>query len=225
MYLNKYSARVLSKGKPLKEINQYVHLKHKQEFELSLKNENKNDCAAYVKMDDVLIGIYEIRAYEKIIIDSGINDNGKFIFLKKNTKEFNSIDLNKIDKNKLGLIDIEFYELNQEEYSQKTIILPYAVPVPNSYPIFQPMYPVTPNDYPIKYPIISWNSTCNSSYAGGIGVQGESDKLYNPVTNTNINYNKEPTKIYLRLICEKSNKNEKKIRSKTLYSTSIPKPI
>ena len=114
MYHNNYSVRVLTRGQPVKETNQYVFLKDKQAFELSLRNDNSHDSAAHVSIDGALVGIYKVKANKKVIIDCGMNDNGKFIFLKRGTEEFNEVDLPKVDNDDLGVIEVIFHQIQPE---------------------------------------------------------------------------------------------------------------
>jgi len=114
MYLNNYSVRVLTNGQTTKEKNQYVFLKDKQAFELSLKNDNSYDSAAHVSIDGTLVGIYKVKANKKVIIDCGMNDNGKFIFLKRGTEEFNEVDLPKVNNDDLGVIEVIFHQILPE---------------------------------------------------------------------------------------------------------------
>lgn len=114
MYLNNYSVRVLTSGQTTGEQNQYVFLKDKQAFELSLKNDNSHDAAAHVSIDGALVGIYKVKANKKVIIDCGMNDNGKFIFLKRGTQDFNEVDLPKVANDDLGIVEVIFHQIQPE---------------------------------------------------------------------------------------------------------------
>lgn len=102
MYKDGFSVRVPQ----AQESDQYVHLRHGDEYSLRLRNQNGRRCDAVVKIDGETVGTWRIGRNSSIEIERPANSDRKFTFYKLGSSEGDAAQLKNNDG--LGLISVTF---------------------------------------------------------------------------------------------------------------------
>jgi hypothetical protein len=142
MKLGNYSVYI--NGNP-NEDGGYVKLKHNTQYYLHLHNYDNRRCAAEVKIDGKVVGIFRLKTNGGLKLERPSNDTGKFTFYKDGTREAKAVGLESIPKSERGLVSVTF---KPEKYQPQEVeqIDPYKIPEwPWTAPI--PWYPSSPKFY------------------------------------------------------------------------------
>jgi hypothetical protein len=104
MYLNQFSVRI-PEGSEVSD--GYVSMKHGTQYSLVLKNDRDVRCDAKVEIDGKDMGTYRIQAGDSARLERSSYDNGRFTFYRAESREGQSIGLDKGNPN-LGLVKVTF---------------------------------------------------------------------------------------------------------------------
>ena len=237
MYYNRFSVRILGG----REIHSgYVKINHGQVFRLVLKNDYDEEADATVKLNGIEVGQFRIHSRSTIILERGVNDDGRFTFFASGTAEANQAGLSGIDVSQRGLVQVTFIP-GKVKVEPVTSVEHHHH---HWYPIRQ--WPPTPqwtyDDDSIK---VTWkDSTCNCSSAdncmmamaspadpevetyrttvqeGIVGLSGQSNQSFRSVEPLEYDYSRQTT-ITLRLI---SNDGAENIDARPVVSSGNPVP-
>lgn len=193
MELNGYTLII----RPGTENNGYVSLPHNTQYSIFLVNDNETRCDVRVFIDGTVVGVWRIDEEDSIKLERGVEDTGRFTFYKHGTKEAEQAELTANDD--LGLIKCQF--------------LPELKIVPQEIHIGD----VTRGGG------VTRSSQGSGMSAGGTGLSGNSNQIFNRASQiANYDYDKVTT-IYLRLVCE--NDPVQTIRPLRKSSTNIPRSL
>lgn len=160
--------------------NGYVYMKHGNQYSILCKNHRSVRCNVELFIDNKSIGTWRIPANGSISIEHPLNDNGRFTFYKKGSKEAKTVDT-KIADSDSGLIKAVF---TPEKVFNFTPFYrnPWDYPIyPWVYPWYQWVYPWYQSpiwiiQQPVKQPdysfdnrtIVSWGGSDNGNGLGNI---------------------------------------------------------
>lgn len=188
----------------------YVRVRNGSNFSIKLKT-FLTPKIAKVYLQGIKQGEFVLepgRSYEAI--ERSIENNERFVVYDKNTNEGSNLSEG-FDKEDLGLIEVRFYE-TKRVYKPQII----SQPVTWTYQPYQPYYdtwpwPFTSDPYPTynRYEITCGSnlrtiSKCNTTgeKISVIGTEGTSHQHFISSDDYEIDYSKEPTILYLRLVPE-----------------------
>lgn len=103
--LNKFSVHIVGGNKLA---GGYVEMSHGDTYKLQLRNGNFRRSDAFVYIDGKPVGAWRINENSTIVLERGVNDNGKFTFYEIGTSEALQAELHKVDNSDLGLIQVKF---------------------------------------------------------------------------------------------------------------------
>ena len=248
MLLGNFSASIVGKS----DNNGYVPMKHGEQYRINLQNyDNQKRCAAEVKVDGKVVGLFRIRAGGSLTLERPSNENGRFTFYKDGTPEASKAGLDSVTRSDKGLVSVTFkpekhvqpVEL-QEDRRQPWYPSPHplpGMPRPGPVPMPRPYYEGSDRGYTLSSPVGSADvdravptSASNESRtkgvmgqsasysSGGTGLSGSSSQTFKTVGHLDYDESAFVT-ITLRLVAE--NDDPRPLRPLVASSTPVPEPV
>lgn len=200
----------------------YVYMRHGATYRLHLHNRDTCRVDAKVTIDGKLVGVFRIDQFSQIVLERPINDNGKFTFFRKDSKEGKAAG-GGVSRDDSGLIEVTF--MPERKYQMLWNTEQYPLPT-------TPFWPTTAPE-PVRWE--RWEVTCGSNSggfsvassaqqglsAGVTGLTGRSSQRFTDVRELDYDVENFVT-IYLRLV------EEPAVRPLVGYrgrSSPIPSPV
>ena len=105
MYLNNFSVRI---PEGVETQSQYVEMRHRQKYSISLRNNRDVRCDADIVIDGKLVGTWRIEAGESIRLERPADEAKKFTFYKADSEEGQQVEADNVDKQEKGLVEVIF---------------------------------------------------------------------------------------------------------------------
>lgn len=209
----------------------YIKLPHNTQYQIKLENHDYTKrCAAEVKVDGKVVGLFRISAGGMLNLERPSHDVGKFTFYKDGTSEAKAAGLETVNYNDRGLVQVVFKpEKNPIHKLSETVVI--------SPPISWPRYDF---DKPRRYgfaacsdteacigsadvsePRLASNSVTKGLSSGGTGLSGQSGQTFKTVGNLDYDENAFVT-ISLRLVASEEGPRP---LTASPRSTPVPSPV
>lgn len=189
----------------------YVVLNHGDAYKLVLRNQNKTDCDAVVKIDGQTVGTFRVRAFSSITLERPADVDKKFHFYLAGTTQATQAGIQKGDSEN-GHIEVEFRP------EQKKVYLGYE---PESATLSYNGGFVTKG---LSAAAATRGEGIHYQYqAGGTGLSGQSDQKFTSVNSLTYDTANFVT-IHLRLVGGEDKNKITPLTGRT-YETPVPPPI
>jgi len=233
MYLNSFSVRVPEGSE---KTSGYVEIEHGKKYTLVLRNNHWVCCDAQVSIDGKDIGTFRVDPCSSIRLERMPDDDGRFTFYRKGSKEYIKSDLDNVSIEDLGLIRVTFtpekdsLEIDEVLWTDETLLNVNDETLWNvNEPLGDKIYCGDVLDN-ITYSACTHRrdsgvtaQNCSIS-SGGTGLSGHSNQGFISVGSIQKDYSQQTT-INLRLVERKNRSEDPRPLKPVMRSNPVPPPV
>lgn len=214
MQLGQYHLNIIGKG----EQGGYIHMRHGEEYSISMRNQSGKRTEAEVRIDGEHVGTWRLSPYQTVAIERPADVAKKFAFYASDSVEGHMVGAESVAALNRGVVSVVFYPEKEVEkvYRQPAVYRSYAPPA-------QTFDSYASGTLSYGGNMRSAEPIAKNVASGVTGLTGHSNQQFNTVAAL-VRDHANAVTIELRLVVDKQVADPQPLTSRRL-KISAPPPI